>query len=203
MLNRWFLDPLSGRGYPQDVVEALGQEMPYVQPGDLAAIAAPLDFLGVNYYMRNIVRSEAIPESQNEPRTVTRNAELTDMGWEVYPEGLYELLTRLKADYGFPAYYVTENGAAYPDHVGADGQVFDPRRVAYLRDHFVQAARAIAEGVPLRGYFVWSLMDNFEWAFGYTKRFGLVYADYATQQRTPKASARWYSRVIAENAVEG
>ena len=108
------------------------------------------------------------------------------MGWEVYPEGLYEILTRLKADYDFPAYYVTENGVAYADHVGADGQVFDSRRVAYLRDHFVQAARAIAEGVPLRGYFVWSLMDNFEWAFGFSKRFGLVYTDYATQQRTPE-----------------
>ena len=202
MLNRLFLDPLSGRGYPQDLIEASAMAMPYVEPGDLGAIAAPLDFLGVNYYMRNIARSEAIPESQNAPRTVTPNAELTDMGWEVYPEGLYEILTRLKADYDFPAYYVTENGVAYPDHVGADGQVFDSRRVAYLRDHFIQAARAIAEGVPLRGYFVWSLMDNFEWSFGFSKRFGLVYTDYATQQRTPKASARWYSRVIAENGVE-
>ena len=160
--------------------------MPYVQPGDLAAIAAPMDFLGVNYYMRNIVRSEAIPESENEPPTVTRNPDLTEMGWEVYPEGLYEMLTRLKADYDFPAYYITENGVAYADQVGADGQVFDSRRVAYLRDHFVQAARAIAEGVPLRGYFVWSLMDNFEWSFGFSKRFGLVYTDYATQQRTPE-----------------
>jgi beta-glucosidase len=202
ILNRLFLDPLSGRGYPQDLIEAYAVEMPYVELGDLAAISAPLDFLGVNYYMRNIVRSEAIPENQNEPRTITRRPELTDMGWEVYPEGLYEILTRLKADYDFPAYYVTENGVAYPDHVGADGQVFDARRVAYLRDHFIQAARAIAEGVPLRGYFVWSLMDNFEWAFGFSKRFGLVYTDYATQQRTPKASALWYSRVIAENAVE-
>ena len=201
--NRWFLDPLSGRGYPPEAVEAFGQEMQYVQAGDLAAIAAPMDFVGVNYYMRNIIRSDAIPESQNEPRTITRRPELTDMGWEVYPEGLYEVLTRLKADYDFPAYYVTENGVAVPDHVGADGQVFDSRRVAYLRDHFVQAARAIAEGVPLRGYYVWSLMDNFEWAYGYSKRFGLVYTDYATQQRTPKASARWYGRVIAENAVEG
>ncbi len=200
--NRWFLDPLSGRGYPQEAVEAGRHEMSFVQPGDLAAIAAPADFLGVNYYMRNIIRSEAIPESRNERRTVVPNPELTEMGWEVHPEGLYELLTRLKADYDFPAYYVTENGAAYDDQVGADGQVDDPRRVAYLRDHFVQAARAIAEGVPLRGYFVWSLMDNFEWSFGYTKRFGLFHTDYATQRRTPKTSARWYGRVIAENAVE-
>ena len=201
-LNRWFLDPLSGRGYPQDVAEAYRQEMPFIQPGDMAAIAAPLDFLGVNYYMRGIIRSAAIPENQNARRTVTPNPDLTEMGWEVYPEGLYELLTRLKADYSFPAYYITESGAAYADQVGADGQVFDSRRVAYLSDHFVQAARAIAEGVPLRGYFVWSLMDNFEWNFGFSRRFGLVHTDYATQQRTAKASARWYGRVIAENAVE-
>ena len=149
MLNRLFLDPLSDRGYPQDMIEDYRQEMPYVQAGDLAAIAAPMDFLGVNYYMRNIARSEAIPESANEPPTVTRNPDLTEMGWEVYPEGLYEILARLKADYDFPAYYITENGMACVDHVGADGQVFDARRVAYLRDHFIQAARAIAEGVPL------------------------------------------------------
>ena len=123
-------------------------EMSFVQPGDLAAIAAPADFLGVNYYMRNIIRSEAIPESRNERRTVAPNPELTEMGWEVYPEGLYELLTRLKADYDFPAYYITENGAAYDDRVGADGQVDDPRRVAYLRDHFVQARAPSPRGSP-------------------------------------------------------
>jgi len=183
------------------VIEANRQAMAFVQAGDMAAIAAPQDFLGINYYMRNIVRSDAIPESKNERRTVMPNPERTEMDWEVYPEGLYELLTRLKADYDFPAYYITENGAAYADQVGADGKVDDPKRVAYLRDHFAQAARAITDGVPLRGYFVWSLLDNFEWSFGYTKRFGLIYTDYATQQRIPKASARWYSRVIAANAV--
>ncbi len=199
--NRWFLDPLSGRAYPQDAVVAFRQEMSFVQAGDLAAIAAPVDFVGVNYYFRNIIRSEAVPR-ENAPRSVFPNDEKTEMGWEVYPAGLYELLIQLKNDYGFPAYYITENGAAYADQVSADGQVDDPRRVAYLRDHFIQAARAIAEGVPLRGYFVWSLLDNFEWSHGYTKRFGLVHTDYATQQRIPKTSARWYSRVIAENAVE-
>jgi beta-glucosidase len=123
------------------------------------------------------------------------------MGWEVYPEGLYEVLMRLKTEYPFPAYFVTENGAAYLDQPEADGSVNDPRRLAYLRAHFNQAARAIRDGVPLKGYFVWSLMDNFEWAQGYTKRFGITYVDYETQARTPKASALWYSRVIAENAV--
>ncbi len=200
--NRWFLDPLVGRGYPEDLRDALGLSLDFVQSGDLAAIATPGDFLGVNYYTRTIHRSDAIPETANKPRTLFPNPNPTTMGWEVYPEGLYELLTRLKAEYPFPAYYVTENGAAYPDQVGADGQVDDPLRVAYLRAYFAQAARALAAGVPLRGYFVWSLMDNFEWAYGYSQRFGLVYVDYKTLHRTPKTSARWYSRVIRENAVE-
>lgn len=200
--NRWFLDPLAGRGYPQDLCEALHLNLDFVQPGDMAAIAVPGDFLGVNYYTRHIARSEMVPESANERRTVFPNPHPTTMGWEVYPEGLYELLTRLKAEYPFPAYYITENGAAYPDQVGPDDQVDDPLRVAYLRAHFEQAGRALAEGVPLKGYFVWSLMDNFEWAFGYSQRFGLVYVDYKTQARIPKASARWYSKVVAKNALE-
>ena len=199
MFNRWFLDPISGRGYPHDAVQAYGKDLAFVQPGDLAAIAAPLDFLGVNYYSRNIARSHAIPEQQNEPRTVFPNPHPTEMGWEIYPAGLYDLLMRLKADYSFPAYYITENGAAFPDEIGPDGQVNDPRRVAFLRDHFEQASKALAAGMPLKGYFVWSLMDNFEWAWGYTKRFGLYYVDYATQARIPKSSAKWYAKMIAES----
>ncbi len=200
-LNRWFLDPLAGRGYPQDTVVAYQQELPFIHPGDLAAMAAPMDFLGVNYYMRNIARSTELPESRNAPRTVFPNPHPTEMGWEVYPEGLYGLLARLVADYSFPAYYITENGAAYPDRVAPDGQVDDIQRVAYLRAHFEQAARAVAAGVPLKGYFVWSLMDNFEWSFGYSKRFGIIYTDYATLARVPKRSAKWYQRVIAENGL--
>ncbi len=197
--NRWFLDPLAGRGYPEELCESLDLSLDFVQPGDMAAIAAPIDFLGVNYYFRSIIRSEAIPEARNAPRTVFLNPNPTTMGWEVYPEGLYELLARLKKEYSFSAYYVTENGAACADQIGPDGQVDDPQRAAYLRDHFTQAARAIAEGVPLKGYFVWSLMDNFEWAHGYSQRFGLVYVDYKTLARIPKMSAKWYSRVIKEN----
>jgi beta-glucosidase len=201
ILNRWFLDPLSARGYPADIVQHYGRPMDFVQAGDLEVIAAPLDFLGVNYYARHVVRSTEIPEAENAPRTVFPNPERTEMGWEVYPEGLYELLGRLHFDYRFPALYVTENGAAYPDQIGPDGEVHDPSRVAYLKAHFTEAARAIAAGVPLRGYFVWSLMDNFEWAYGYSKRFGLVYVDYPTQQRVLKTSAHWYRQVIAANAV--
>ena len=146
--NRWFLDPLSGRGYPKDGVEAYGNNMAFIRLGDLAAIATPIDFLGVNYYTRNIVRSDQVPESANAEREVFPNPHPTEMGWEVYPEGLYDLLTRLKAEYSFPAYYVTENGAAYPDRLTADGVVDDPLRVAYLKGHFESAARAIAAGVP-------------------------------------------------------
>jgi beta-glucosidase len=201
-LNRWFLDPLSGRSYPGDVTQRLKLDMDFVQADDLKAIATSIDFLGVNYYTRAIVRSDEIPEAENEPRTVLPNPNPTEMGWEVYPDGLYELLMRLKAEYSFPMFYVTENGAAYPDRLGPDGVVDDPQRVAYLREHLRAAARAISDGAPLRGYFVWSLLDNFEWAHGYSKRFGLAYTDYPTQRRIPKASAHWYSRVVAANAVE-
>jgi len=201
ILNRWYLDPIAGRGYPLDTVQHWGNPMDFVHPGDLDEIATPLDFLGINFYSRQIVRSDAVPEAENEPQTVFANPNPTEMGWEVYPDGLYEILGRVHFDYQFPAIYVTENGAAYPDEIGPDGQVDDPLRTAYLKTHLTSVARAAEAGVPLRGYFAWSLLDNFEWAYGYTKRFGLIYVDYATQKRIPKASARWYSRAIAANAV--
>lgn len=201
LINRWFLDPLAGRGYPEDIVQHLGRPMPYVQPGDMEAIAAPLNFLGVNYYARTIARSDAVPESENDPPTVLPNAERTAVGWEVCPEELYELLMRLHRDYAFRALLITENGAAYDDQVGPDGRVDDPRRISYLKRHLQAAARALAEGVPLRGYFVWSLLDNFEWALGYGPRFGIIYVDYATQRRIPKSSAYWYRRVMESNRV--
>jgi beta-glucosidase len=200
-LNRWFLDPIAARGYPADMVHHYARPMHFVQDGDLDQIAVPIDFLGVNYYSRSVVRSKVLPDDQNQPRTVFTNPNRTEMGWEVYPEGLYDLMGRLHFGYRFPALYITENGAAYPDQVGPDRHVDDPLRIAYLREHLVAAARAIAMGVPLRGYFAWSLMDNFEWAHGYSKRFGLIYVDYPTQHRVPKASAHWYRCVIAANAV--
>jgi beta-glucosidase len=201
MFNRWFLDPISGRDYPPELVRYYGHAMDFIQPGDMSTIAAPLDFLGVNYYSRNIIRSEDVPEEENQTPTVFKNLETTAMGWEVYPQGLYEILGRLHFNYDFPALYVTENGAAYPDRVNAQGKVEDPLRIAYLREHLKSISRAIAIGVPVRGYFAWSLMDNFEWSHGYTKRFGLVYVDFKTQQRIPKASARWYRDVIQANQV--
>jgi beta-glucosidase len=200
-LNRWYLDPLTGRGYPADMVDHFRHTMDFVQPGDLAAIAVPNDFLGVNYYSRQIIRSDAIPETENLPPTVLPNPHRTDMGWEIYPEGLYDILGRLHFEYRIPAIYLAENGAAYSDRVGSDGQVDDPLRIDYLKRHLEMVARAITAGVRVHGYFVWSLLDNFEWSYGYTKRFGLVYVDYTTQRRILKSSAHWYRRVIEANTL--
>jgi len=201
VVNRWFLDPIAARGYPQDIIQHYRQPMDMVAAGDLDAIAVPIDFLGVNYYSRSIARSTTIPEEENAPREVFLNPNPTEMGWEVHSPGLYDVLMRLRFDYRFPAIYITENGGAFPDRLAPNGQVQDVRRIAYLHDHLSWAARAIEAGVPLRGYFAWSLLDNFEWAHGFSKRFGLFYVDFDTQQRLPKASAHWYRSVIAANAV--
>jgi beta-glucosidase len=174
----------------------------FVRPGDLAAIATPTDFLGVNYYSRGIIRSDRIPESQNAPRAVHAEPERTDMDWEVYANGLTDLLLRLHRDYQPPRLYITENGAAYATGPDADGRVRDTKRVHYLRTHLEASLNAIEQGVPLGGYFAWSLLDNFEWAFGYQKRFGLVFVDYATQKRIPKDSAHLYRAVVARNSLD-
>lgn len=201
-LNRWFLDPLFKGAYPPDLLDLYGEFAPQVKPGDMARIQASIDFLGVNYYTRSIVKDDPSAPLLRTASVQIEGAEYTEMGWEVYPPGLWELLTRLQRDYNPPALYVTENGCAFRDEVNEQGQVDDERREAYLREHFIQAHRAIQDGVKLHGYFVWSLMDNFEWAWGYTKRFGLAYVDYPTQRRILKRSGRWYSAVIAQNAVE-
>jgi beta-glucosidase len=206
--NRWFLDPLYGRNYPADMVADyttvghLRDGLDFVRKPDLAAIAVQTDFLGVNYYTRAILRYEPSNANLVEMNDPAPAAEQTEMGWEVYPQGLYKLLNRLHFEYGMPKLYVTESGCSYSDGPDATGQIPDERRKKYLRDHFAAAHRAIQNGVPLAGYFVWSLMDNFEWAKGYTQRFGIVWVDYATQQRIPKQSALWYKDVIAANAVE-
>lgn len=201
-INRWFLDPLVGRGYPQDMVNAFGNEMAFIQAGDLNVISTPLDFIGVNYYTRNIARSADVGESENTPRMVSRGDEITEMDWEVFPDGLYKTLGRLYFDYDFPVIHITENGAAFNDQVGADGGVDDPARLSYIKRHLQQVHRAIEAGIPVKGYFAWSLMDNFEWGFGYSKRFGLVYVDYKTQQRIVKSSGKWYQQVIDKNAFD-
>jgi beta-glucosidase len=209
--NRWFLDPIHGRRYPADMVAdyAAAGQLPadwdrVVAPGDFETIAEPTDFLGLNYYNRTVVRSETLPESANQPRSVflAPESEWTEMGWEVYPDGLYAILCRLHFDYAPRRIFVTENGASWSDAPGQDGRVRDERRRAFMRDHFRAARRAIDAGVPLAGFFAWSLFDNFEWERGYSQRFGMVWVDYATQRRIPKDSARWYQRVIAANSAE-
>ncbi|HNS02321.1 MAG TPA: GH1 family beta-glucosidase [Anaerolineae bacterium] len=200
--NRLFLDPLYHRGYPADVVERLdveyGVRFDFVQPGDMDAIAVPTDFMGVNYYNRTIARDEEAPNNLPPAITVEGN-EHTEMGWEVYPPGFYNLLCRLHFDYRPASMIITENGASYSDGPDAAGRSADQRRLNYIRDHLAEVRRAMDAGVPLNGYFTWSLMDNFEWAFGYSQRFGMVWVDYATQQRLLKDSALWYRDLIAND----
>ena len=188
--NRWFLDPIFRGSYPDDVALS-----PPVQDGDLAAISVPIDFLGVNNYFRFVV-------SEGPTVVEVPGAQRTSMGWEVHPDGLYKLLTRVARDYGPRAIYVTENGAAFEDVRGHDGGVRDPERTEYLATHIDAVERACAEGVPVKGYFVWSFLDNFEWAMGYSKRFGIVYVDYATLERVPKDSFYWYAQRIRTGRLQ-
>jgi beta-glucosidase len=193
--NRWFLDPLFRGDYPEDMVELFAPHAPHVEDGDLATIAAPLDFLGINYYRREVYERT----DDGGRRVLHQPGSLyTEMGWEVSPHGLHKLLVRLRDDYAPPAIYITENGAAFGDVRGHDGNVYDPERRAYIAEHIREIGRAAADGVPVAGYFVWSLMDNFEWAHGYCKRFGLVYVDFPTLERVPKSSFYWYRDFIAE-----
>ena len=208
--NRWFLDPLFTGRYPRDMLDWYGEHATgIVADGDLDAVAAPLDFLGVNYYRRSHVAAGTVP---GQPRTVRPlldahvedppDVPRTAMGWPVEPDGLRELLVRLHRDYpGLPPVYITENGAAYDDYVDPEGGVDDEERVAYLSGHLFAVHEAIGAGVDVRGYFCWSLLDNFEWAEGYAKRFGLYFVDYRTQERIPKASARWYAGVVRRNGL--
>lgn len=186
--RRWYTDPLFKGSYPDDVLAELGADAPVVEAGDMAAIAQPMDYVGVNYYTRTVVSA-----SGEDWNAKGRGLPVSDMDWEIYPQGLTDLLVLLHRDYpGLPPVYVTENGGAFKDDRVVDGRVQDDDRTAYLREHIAAVARAMAQGVPMAGYMVWSLMDNFEWASGYLKRFGIVHVDYATQARTPKASADWY-----------
>jgi beta-glucosidase len=202
--NRWFTDPVFGRGYPADGVELYAPAFPngldFIEPGDMDAMGVPIDFLGINYYTRNVYRDEQAPD--NLPQTTFADKPRTEMDWEVYPNGLYKLLNRLYFEYNPPKLFVTENGCSYSDGPDTGGRVADERRRTYLRDHFAAAHRAMENGVPLAGYFVWSLMDNFEWAKGYVQRFGVVWVDFETQERIPKDSALWYSTVISENGFD-
>jgi beta-glucosidase len=187
---QWFMDPIFKGRYPELALRAHGANAPVVREGDLEAIHQPLDFLGVNYYFR------AFCSAENPPREPARELGVTDMGWEIYPQGLTELLVKLKGEYDLPPVYITENGMANFDEV-ADGRVDDRARIDFVARHLAALQAAMAHGVDVRGYFLWSLLDNFEWNSGYSKRFGIVYVDYANQRRTPKASALWYRDFIA------
>lgn len=183
--NQWYIQPLLEGCYPALLAQLPAAEQPDIVDGDMAIIAQPLDFLGVNYYTRTVYRANSKGWFSDVPPTTLP---LTDMGWEIYPQGLTEVLLAMHRRYTLPPVYITENGAAMPDLLIQD-QVQDDARVAYFQQHLQATEDAIAAGMCIKGYFAWSLMDNFEWAEGYAKRFGIVYVDYATQQRTLKASA--------------
>lgn len=193
MQNRWYLDPVFRGRYPGDIAQEWEHHLPPIEPGDMETIAAPLDCLGINYYSRHVVRSG---EDGSVQQIKPANAEYTSMGWEVYPRGLEQLLLRVARDYQPARIYITENGAAYTDVRTHDGAIHDPERQQYIAQHLAAARRAWARGAPLAGYFVWSLLDNFEWAHGYSRRFGIVYVDYPTLERIPKDSAYWYRDFI-------
>ncbi|MGX5357420.1 GH1 family beta-glucosidase [Kocuria sp. KH4] len=223
--NRIFLDPLFRGEYPADVLEDVRHLglADHVREGDLAVVAAPLDVLGINYYHGEAVTTAA-PDAPSAPeghaplsrpvsspyvaadhvRSVPRGLPVTGMGWEVQPEGLRRLLNRVQEEYTGPAgipVFITENGAAYDDAPDGAGFVDDQDRLRFFDAHLRAVRDAVDDGVDVRGYLAWSLMDNFEWAWGYHQRFGLVRVDYETQRRTPKASARWYASVAAANAL--
>ncbi|NHZ43693.1 GH1 family beta-glucosidase [Massilia aquatica] len=198
--NRWFLDPLYGRGYPQETLALLGAAAPAVLEGDMDAIAAPTDFVGLNYYFPEVVRD--VP-GRGAPAGFLRtevalpqDRERTDFGWEVAPDGLTELLLRIAREYQPGPVYVTENGSSYDDAVQADGSVDDEARRHYLARHLAAVRAAQEQGVDVKGYFAWSLLDNFEWSEGYLRRFGIVHVDFETQQRTVKSSGRWYREFL-------
>jgi beta-glucosidase len=206
MQNRLFLDPVLCGRYPEDVLRDLAPvtDFGHVRDGDLAVIGgARPDLLGINYYSRYLVASPdghpgeslAFPGSER-VRFDTRGTDVTSMGWDIDPAGLTEVLQRVHREYPSIPLYVTENGAAFEDVLDSDGRIRDSRRVGYLDAH-LRACRAAADaGVPVRGYFAWSLLDNFEWGWGYSQRFGLYYVDYASQRRVPKDSALWYAELL-------
>ncbi|RZJ13724.1 MAG: beta-glucosidase [Rubrivivax sp.] len=192
--RRWYADPLFKGHYPDDALADLGADAPVVQPGDMANIAVPMDYLGINFYTRSVISA-----SGEDWNAKGRGLAVSDMDWEVYPQGLTDLLVQMHHDYAkLPPMFVTENGGAFPDKIANNGRVQDDDRIGYLKGHIAAVASAMQQGVNMGGYMVWSLLDNFEWASGYAKRFGIVHVDYHTQARTPKASADWYRQLLED-----
>ncbi|MFW6360981.1 MAG: GH1 family beta-glucosidase [Spirochaetota bacterium] len=194
--SRMFLDPILGRSYPQRHLDAYPEVSMPVEAGDMETIAQPIDFLGLNYYWEDA--AEAAPDQPEGFRMVQQYQDRTTMGWPVTPEGFYRHIRWVADQTGDLPLYITENGAAFPDRLSPDGlSCSDPQRIDYLRRHLEVCRRAVAEGVPLKGYFLWSFIDNFEWAYGFEQRFGIVYCDYVNQRRVPKDSFYFYRDVVA------
>ncbi len=200
-INRQFLDPVLLGGYPDEMTEIFGRSWPKFPDVELKLISEPIDFLGINYYSRAVVRDDPHGDLCGVSRVRPETAEYTAMDWEVFPQGLDSVLRWVRRRYGEIPLYVTENGAAFDDPTSVRDQIPDARRVDYLRRHLQAARSAIAAGVALRGYFVWSLLDNFEWTYGYAKRFGIVGVDFGSQRRVLKDSAKFYSDVIRSNGA--
>jgi beta-glucosidase len=200
-MNRQYLDPAMLGRYPPELAEMFGEAWPDWPEADFDLIRQPIDFLGVNYYTRNVTRADDSFLLRAGP-VAQKNATITTTGWEVFPQGLTDMLLWVKQEYGDIPLYITENGAAFYDPPRViDGKVDDPLRVDYLRTHIAAVGEAIRKGIDVRGYMLWSLLDNLEWSLGYSKRFGMVHVDFETQARTPKASAHFYSEVIAGNGA--
>jgi beta-glucosidase len=190
-----FLPPIFRGHYHSSMIDTGGDHLPEIKSGDMALISQKLDFLGISSYSRTLIGAHGV-------KSPVPGSEYTDMGWEVCAPSFRRMLNRINNDYNLPPIYITENGAAFTDVVDADGIIHDERRLDFLRQHITQMGLAIQDGVDIHGYFVWSLLDNFEWGYGTTKRFGLVRVDFDTQKRTIKESGKWYSRVIASNSVD-
>ena len=195
-MNRQYLDPVLLGTYPDELVEIFGEAWPRFPDADMKLLREPFDFLGVNYYTRSVNRADASSRPFGVAQVAQSGAEYTEMGWEVFPEGLSSTLLWVKRRYGDIPLYVTENGAAFDDPAPSNGSIQDDRRIAYFRSHLTAVLDALAQGAAVKGYFAWSLLDNFEWSCGFSKRFGLVHVDPHTQNRTPKASAGFYRNVI-------
>ena len=200
--NRLYLDPLYKQKYPKLLFDRLLEkgaikqsDLNFIEEGDLKTISTPTDFLGVNYYSRAVIRDESVDEKLNEKHKVTMGPK-TDFGWEVYPQGIYDLLKRLQDEYNVNEIMVTENGCSYSDSPDENKKVNDINRVEYHRSHIEQILIAVDEGIPCTAYFAWSLMDNFEWAEGYSQRFGLIWVDFDTLERIPKESYYWYQKFL-------
>jgi beta-glucosidase len=198
-MNRQYLDPVIHGRYPEEMPEIFGEAWPEFPARDLERIRRPLDFLGINYYTRNVTRHDPTVLPVRASGVRQKRHAYTETGWEVFPQGLTDTLVWVRDRYGDIPLYVTENGAAFYDPPTAAGEVQDPLRVDYLRTHLRAVHKAIENGVDLRGYFAWSLLDNLEWSLGFSKRFGIVHVDFETLARTPKASARFYAEVVRTN----